>query len=83
VAKKQGVRFVFTDGSRFIFRLSGKALQVEPMKPVSKAPGTKRLNVKYDTMLSFQLAALHSGTGSSGATVRMVRRCRLTLSNPR
>ena len=30
----------------------GKAVQVEPMKPVLKAPGTKRLNPKYDKLLS-------------------------------
>ena len=26
----------------------GRAVQVEPMKPMLKAPGTKRLKLKYD-----------------------------------
>jgi len=29
----------------------GKAVQVEPSKPMLKAPGTKRLKVKYDELL--------------------------------
>ncbi len=31
----------------------GRAVQVEPMKPMLKAPGTKRLKLKYDGPLSF------------------------------
>jgi len=30
----------------------GTAVQVEPMKPMLKAPGTKQLNLKYDELLS-------------------------------
>ena len=33
-------------------RLHGKAVQVEPMKSMVKAPGTKRLKLKYDKLLS-------------------------------
>ena len=33
-------------------RHRGKAVQVEPMKPTLKAPGTKRLTLKYDKLLS-------------------------------
>ena len=30
----------------------GKAVQVDPMKPMLKAPGTKRLTLNHDTLLS-------------------------------
>jgi len=49
---------------------SGRSPQVDPMKPRLKAPGTKRLKVKYDDQLrsmllqccfQFELAALRSG----------------------
>ncbi len=30
----------------------GKAVQVDPIKPTLKAPGTKRLKLKYDKLLS-------------------------------
>jgi len=30
----------------------GMAVQVEPMKPLLKAPGTKRLKLEYDELLS-------------------------------
>jgi len=41
----------------------GRAVQVDPIKPTLKAPGTKRLKLKYDKLLSnfafkFQLAPL-------------------------
>jgi len=29
----------------------GRAVQVDPIKPTSKAPGTKRLKLKYDEVL--------------------------------
>jgi hypothetical protein len=29
----------------------GEAVQVDPIKPTLKAPGTKRLNLKYDEVL--------------------------------
>jgi hypothetical protein len=48
---------------------SGRALQVDLMKPISKAPSNQRLKLKYDKMLSillqfcfqFQLALPHPG----------------------
>ena len=30
----------------------GRAVQVEPIKPTLKAPGTKRLKLQYDVLLS-------------------------------
>ena len=33
-------------------KLLGRAVQVEPMKPLLKPPGTKRLKLKYDGLLS-------------------------------
>ena len=47
----------------------GSAVQVDPIKPTLKPPGTKRLKLKYDKLLSMlldfcfqiQLAALHHG----------------------
>ena len=72
----------------------GKAVQVVPIKPTLKAPGTKRLKLKCDRLLStlafkfnlrrynvealFQLANVYDMMGNY-----KVRRCRLTLSNPR
>ena len=32
--------------------LRGRAVQVDPMKPMLKAPGTKRLYLKYDKLVS-------------------------------
>ena len=34
-------------------RGQGRAVQVEPMKPMLKAPGAKHLKLKYDKLLSF------------------------------
>jgi len=56
----------------------GRAVQVYPIKPKFKPPGTKRLKVKYDEVLSillqfcfqFQLAPLHRGTPSARAACR-------------
>ena len=47
----------------------GWAVQVDPIKPTLKAPGTKRSKLKYDNLLSillqfcfqFQFAPLHGG----------------------
>ena len=36
-------------------RAQGRAVQVEPMKPILKPPGTKRLKLKYDKLLSILL----------------------------
>ena len=47
-------------------RRRGRAVQVETMKPMLNAPGTKRLKLSYDEPLSnfafeIQLAPLHGG----------------------
>ena len=49
---------------RASLRLRGMPVQVDPIKPTLKAPGTKRLKVKYDETaikycFEFQLALLH------------------------
>jgi hypothetical protein len=62
-------------------RVHGKAEQVDPIKPTLKPPGTKRLNPKYDKLLSnllsfcfrFQLAPLQHGDRRAGAVRRHVR----------
>jgi len=46
----------------------GKPVQVDPMKPKLKPPGTERLKAKCDVLLSIsgfqiQLAPLHQGPG--------------------
>ena len=72
----------------------GRVVQVDPINPTLKAPGTKRLKLKCDDMVSsfafkFNLrrytmaeAAARSDADGRGA-VCVVGRCRLTLSNPR
>ena len=43
-------------GARPLLRLAGhrhgRAVRVDPIKPTLKAPGTKRLNLEYDEVLS-------------------------------
>lgn len=41
VAEKQGARFVFSDGSRFVFRLSGVSLGFSPDSGLSSNPGNQ------------------------------------------
>jgi hypothetical protein len=62
-------------------RQHGKAVQVEPMKPMLKPPGTQRLKPKYDNLLSsfafnFNLRR-YSSAERLFARVPLVRRCRL------
>ena len=72
-------------------------MQVDPIKPKLKPPGTKRLKLEYDGLLSnfgfkfnlrrynlaqAQMRSPNAG-GIGGGGLCMVRRCRLTLSNPR
>jgi len=69
-------------------------VQVEPMKPKLKPPGTKRSKLKCGILLStsafkISLRRYNEGyykickdRGSCGLNT-MVGRCRLTLSNPR
>ena len=51
----------------------GRAVQVDPMKLILKAPGTKRLKQKYDKLLTLcfqvQLAPLHLGKGGGCDTI--------------
>jgi hypothetical protein len=79
------------DGGRYVH---GKAVQVDPIKPTLKAPGTKRLKLDYDEPLSefafkFNLRRyntvvhVHPSLGlAAGGVPLTVGRCKLTLSNP-
>ena len=63
---------------------NGEAVQVHPMNPKLKLPGTKHLKLKCDALLStyafkFNLRRYRTGCPSPST----VGRCRLTLSNPR
>ena len=58
-------------------------MQVDPIKPTFKAPGTKRLNPKYDILLQsfafkFNLRR-YSKEDKVKSKKAKVRRCRLTL----
>ena len=71
-------------------RHQGKPVQVEPMKPTLKVPGTKRLNLKYDELLSsfafnFNLRRYIKASGfSSGVTYMKALKGNLTdLQFPR
>jgi hypothetical protein len=66
-------------------------VQVDPIKPTLKAPGIKLFKLKYDKPLpnfafKFNLRRYAMGVTplATAATAgnAMVRRCRLTLSNP-
>ena len=71
-------------------------MQVDPIKPMLKAPRSKRLKLRYDELLSgfafkFNLRrytlGVHTGDSITIAPAQTltdkVERCRLTLSNPR
>jgi len=74
----------------------GRAVQVDPSKPTFKAPGTKRLKLKYDELLTillrfrfqFQLAPLQQGAidvtagraTTAGVAATLVGRCTLAAS---
>ena len=65
-------------------------MQVDPIKPMSKPPGTKRLKLEYGKLLSkmafnFNLRRNTEEVRRLQARLHAteVRRCRLTLSNPR
>jgi len=69
----------------------GRAVQVDPVKPTVKAPGTKRLQVEYDELLSslaFKFkwrrynAAARFGGKLDVFVSNVVRRCKLNRSNP-
>ena len=70
-------------------------MQADPIKPTLKAPGTKRLKLQHDELLSnfafkinlrrynvADIAADAVSVAPAGRSV-LVGRCRLTLSNPR
>ena len=67
----------------------GKVVQVDPTKPMLKAPGTKRLKPKYDELLSkfafkFNLRRYTSATSSCPtATTRRARRRAAAPAPPR
>ena len=68
----------------------GRAVQVDPIKPTLKAPGTKRSKLKYDEALlnfAFNFNMRRYILAEEGAAEEdkrhKVGRCRLTLSNPR
>jgi hypothetical protein len=71
--------------------LQGRAVQVEPMRHILKAPKTKRLRLQYDELLSnldfnfnlrhYSKPAEEPVVGELAGDVE-VGRCRLTLSNP-
>ena len=73
-------------------RPRGRAVQVDPIKPKLKPPGTKRLKVQCDILLStsafhFNLrrypVALHALLNDIAPKKALkVGRCSLTLSNP-
>jgi hypothetical protein len=74
-------------------QLHGRAVQVDPMKPTLKAPGSKRLNLKQLKLLScfafnFNMRRYtvdrydHSLFVAGNSLVIMVGMCRLTLSKP-
>ena len=66
-------------------------MQVDPIKPTLNPPGTKRLKLKYDKLLSIillqfcfqiQLAALHQGASPATAPARPPRRGRAVQVDP-
>jgi len=65
-------------------------VQVDPIKPTLKAPGTKRLKLKCDKLLSrfaFNFNLRRCTTAEEcdekhGAVAVKVGQCRLTLSHP-
>jgi hypothetical protein len=72
----------------------GRPVQVDPIKPTLKAPGTKRLKLEFDELLSdsgfeFKLRRYTKVAGQSvdplifsTSRFALVRRCRLSVSNP-
>ena len=57
----------------------GRAVQVDPFKPTLKAPGTKRLKLKHDKLVSSFAFIFNLRRYIPGCKVG---RCRLTVSNP-
>jgi len=57
-------------------------VQVDPIKPTLKPPGTKRLKLKCDELLTNFAFKFNLRRFTEAAAARMVRRCWLTLSKP-
>jgi len=63
----------------------GRAVRVDPIKPVLNAPGTKRLNLKYDEVLSnfafkfnlrrYMMAAAKQGLAEAIELRKLLREC--------
>jgi len=84
-------------GQPHVRAVRGRAVQVDPMKPTLKPPGTERLTPKCETPLSdfaFKFYLRHYNAElrhlaetrivlSGFSKQHLVGRCRLTLSNPR
>jgi hypothetical protein len=73
---------------RLLLPRQGRALQVDPMKPTLKPPGSQRGNLEHEKLLSnfafnFNLCRYTKATPAAAAasTAFLVGRCRLTLSN--
>jgi len=70
-------RYIIDSAPRVAPLPTGKAVQVDPINPTLKAPGTNRLKLKYDKLLSIllqfcfqiQLAPLHTGPDFRAAFV--------------
>jgi hypothetical protein len=63
-------------------------VQVDPIEPTLNAPGTKRLKLKYEKLLSLfafnsNLRRYSKGDKATKAHATKVGQCRLTLSNQR
>jgi hypothetical protein len=66
----------------------GRAVQVYPIRPTLKPPRAKCVKLEYDELPShfafkFNLRHYSVEEGILAVAARKVRRCRLTLSNPR
>jgi len=58
----------------------GRALQVDPVKPMLKPPGTKRLSLKYDILLSSRAFIMYLRRYNE--QYYEVGRCRLIVLKP-
>jgi len=65
--------------------VQGRAVQVDPIKPLLNTPGTKRLKLKCDVLLStaaFKFNLRRYMKEVDVVRAAMVGRCRLTVSKP-
>ena len=61
----------------------GRPVQVDPIKPMLKPPGTKHLKLECDELLSIFAFNFNMRRYTENAFIDLVGRCRLTLSDPR